>query len=271
MPCHFVTFHVATGGEASPAHIIARHADYLRLLDMMIRSLRRIYPDSSVTILSSADTDLRGLTSEFIRENHPVDPGRLMEARALAQQAHLQSSPMREPILFLDSDMLLNEPLDSLFDEDFDVALTIRAKQEMPINGGFMLINNRRPDVVRAFFARYIARFVGQYSADAAWYGDQLALRDVVYAPGSDVDAQWIDADGCRVRLLPCSQYNHSPRNKLLPMLQSMRGRALLHFKGNRKRFMPMYWHLRLRSSSPPARLIGWAVERLATRLSKPA
>ncbi len=238
----FATFHVQTPG-AHP-HLLVAHDQYLRLLEYLVLSVRRFHPDASVTVLTNAQTDLSSLRVPVHRENHPADPSRLTLARAEAQWRHLQIHGFDAPVLFLDTDMLVNGVLSGLLDDDdFDVALTVREHAEMPVNSGFLLVNNRRPAQLRRFFETYLQIFRDQYISEASWFGDQRALSDLVRTRGEPDE---LGSGAPSLRLLPCERYNHSPGNQLRKALKPRPSACVLHFKGKRKRLMPLYWHAHL-------------------------
>ena len=247
----FVSFHVQTGG-AHP-HLQMEHAAYLRLLEMMVRSVRRFHPGAAVTVLTDAETDLSALRVDVQRENHAVDRGALMLSRAQAQWQHLQRKGLDQPVLFLDTDMLINGNLEHLLEQDFDVALTVRGHAEMPVNGGFLLLNHQRPQCAMNFFERYLQRFRDCYGSQSAWYGDQRALADAV-------DSNHAQSPAARLLLLPCERYNHTPGDRLRKALKPREQCRILHFKGSRKRLMPLYWHAHLAGRPRVIGMLVWAV-----------
>ena len=78
-----------------------------------------------------------------------------------------------------------------------------------------LVLNNRRPDVVRAFFRRFVALYRERHGGESAsWYGDQLALRDLIGLDHQAMQRQPLcEVDGVRVRFLPCDPFNFSPDN----------------------------------------------------------
>lgn len=119
------------------------------------------------------------------------------------------------PTAVLDADTLVMEPLDSVWDAEFDIALTWRPKQPlMPYNMGVMFC--RDP----AFFAGLGARMDAQPRL-AQPFGDQEALAQEAHC------GKW------RLGVLKCAEWNNSDLNtSIIPAAK------ILHYKGQRKQYM---------------------------------
>ena len=166
-----------------------------------------------------------------------------MLSRSLAQLDYINENALSRPLLLIDSDILVNRSLESLFCQDFDVALTWRHLKSAPINGGLIILNNRRPDVVRAFFRRFVMIFQQRYRHKGQWFGDQLALRDLIGLSHHALSrAHILSIDGCRVLLLSCEDYNFSPDCRLSAIADPLEDKFILHFKGARKTLMERFW-----------------------------
>jgi hypothetical protein len=260
----FVSFHADRPAGAHGAHPNANLQSrlYMRMLDLLFRSARLTHPGARCTLLTTPDTRVRGVAGPLRRVDVPVDHGALMLSRSRAQLACVERSDFARPLVLLDSDILLRGSLQGLFAEDFDVGLTWRADKAMPVNGGLLLLHNRRPDAGRAFFERFLRVYHERYAADAnaAWYGDQLALRDLVGLTHREIaEHALIERDGCRIRLLPCDVYNFSPDNTLAAIVDGLPDKLVLHFKGQRKRLMEPFWRCFL---EPQASWWPWAKRR---------
>jgi hypothetical protein len=260
----FVSFHADRPAGAHGPHPNAnlQSQGYMRMLDLLFRSARLFHPGARCTLLTSADTRVRGVAGPLRRVDVPVDHAALMLSRSRAQLTCVERSDFARPLVLLDSDILLRGSLQGLFAEDFDVALTWRANKAMPVNGGMLVLHNRRPDVSRAFCQRFLRVYGERYAADAnaAWYGDQLALRDVVGLSWREFgEHTLVERDGCRIRLLPCEVWNFSPDNTLAAIVDGLPDKLVLHFKGQRKRLMEPFWRCFL---EPQASWWPWAKRR---------
>ncbi|MBL8752514.1 MAG: hypothetical protein JNK15_04360 [Planctomycetes bacterium] len=243
----FVSFHAdrpAGAGTAHP-HTTLQSLGYMRMLDMLFRSARLFHRGARCTLLTTRDTHVTGIRVPFRRLDQPVDHGRLMLSRSLAQLACVEANDFARPLVLLDSDILMNGSLQPLFAEDFDVALTWRFNKTMPINGGLIVLHNHRPDVARAFYRRFLQCYQERHAVgdNAGWYGDQLALQELVGLDWKQAAAQpRIERDGVRIRLLPCDTWNFSPDNQLAAIGNGLPDKLVLHFKGQRKRLMEPFW-----------------------------
>ncbi|MFO6418780.1 hypothetical protein ACLBKS_01080 [Hylemonella sp. W303a] len=259
----FVAFHVGLGiDQAVHPNQTLEHENYLSMIDMMFASVRLFHPKAVRVMLSDRSTSFDRIHSRLDRLiRGDVDGSRLMLERTRAQWLYVQASAFEQPIVMLDSDILINESLAPVFQRSFDVALTWRENDEQPVNGGLMILNNQRPEMVRRFFEKFMSIYQEQYAeGQAAWFGDQLALRDCLGLKLKEFSRQdVIEVDGCRVLLLPCDIYNFSPDNRYEEIADGLPGKRVLHFKGERKRLMGPFWRAWLR---PRHSWIPWVLYR---------
>lgn len=252
----FVCFHADRPSGADGAHPNANLAarEYHRMIDLLFRSIRLTNPGAECVLLTDADALYPGISGPVRTVKVPVAHDALMLSRTAAQAAFVAAHDFARPVVLLDSDILLNASLAPVFAADFDVGVTWRRTKEMPINGGLILLNGRRPAAAKAFFARLFALYRERFAGDAnaAWYGDQLALQECVgLAPGAFGAADVVERDGCRIRLLPCETHNFSPDNRLDAIVDGLRDKAVIHFKGQRKRLMQPFWDAFLAPQTP--------------------
>lgn len=267
----FLTFHVSLNKSAQvhPNQTL-QHDQYLSMIDMMAASARLHHKNARVVVLSDQATSFEACRAKLDGiERFDMYSSKLMFERTKAQCHYIQASSFASPLVVIDSDILVNAPLKDLFKRDFDVAVTWRENKIQPINGGLLILNNRRPEVVKAFFRKFLAIYETQYAQQGAWFGDQLALRDAVGRSLKQLKAkELVEVDGCRILMLPCDTYNFSPDNRFAEVAAYRSDKVILHFKGERKRLMGPYWQawLRPRSASILARLQALAERRRITR-----
>lgn len=262
---NFVTFHVdVKQGNVGPhPNTNLERNRYIGMIDMMFQSARKFHPGSCCTVLTDEATRLEALSSRYSRINCTVRREKMMFDRMTAQFEFVRAYDFSLPIFLVDSDVLINNSLDSVFQHDFDIGLTWRHDSKMPINGGVIILNNRRPDAIRRFFSLFHEIYSKKYADRADWYGDQYALRDCIGMTAEEMASHqgMIEMQGCRILLLPCEQYNFSPNNSIPTIASRFRDKFVLHFKGERKLLMRLYWQahlLPLKSWSPTVWLRAW-------------
>jgi hypothetical protein len=259
---HLVAFHVepsAAAKERIAASCSAYHADtdYQSLLDILFRSARLFHPEVRCAVLTDERTPFDSLSGDIAIHRFQVDPDRVMFSRLLAQIEYVQQQVADDAVVFLDSDMIVNSPGDELTRADCDLMLTYRDHPEMPLNGGVISL----PAGSHAGALRFLERVCVLYAecfADAQhWWGDQHAL---IAAVGHEAfrrrTSDRLTVDHVRLGFLPCNQFNYSPENWILEVTSELTDKKILHFKGERKRLMPLYWDLHLagreRAAAPP-------------------
>lgn len=257
-PLHFVTFHVdlAPDDEQAHPHTELARQQYVDMIGMLFASARLAHPDSRCTVLTAPDTDLSSLPKWVYRTRAQVDPAHLMRDRMAAQIALMEQEDAFDlPLVLIDSDALVTRPLTEVFATEFDVGLTWRPDVEtMPFNGGVMFFGNKRPETARAFLKKVLAIYDERHSHRSRWFGDQTAIAEFV---GLGVDeipgTPAVEREGVRVSFFPCESYNYSPPNSLGAIRRPLAEKAILHFKGDRKRLMPCYFDAYIGFSARPS------------------
>jgi hypothetical protein len=244
----FTTFHADLAEISQDADVskLARHikSEVARtdLIELMGRSAQLFHKTATLTLLTNHGSRLAA--PSFARHEYPVAAPTLMLDRMSAQLEYLRAHDFHKPIVLLDTDILLNDSLLPLFTYDFDVALTWREDVRQPINGGLIILNNRRPAKVLQFFSDLLQVYRSRYGDKADWKGDQFAIRDYL---GLSVEAiqksPRLERDGIKVEFLPCDKFNFSPDTEAQSIPARLVGKAVIHFKGPRKRLMRAYWN----------------------------
>jgi len=257
----FVTFHVDferknRDGDPHP-NANLHNPEYIRMIEMMFLSAQYVCPGSKLSVLTSENTDLDRLNVKFERHNAKVAMKELMYRRLLAQYDYLKKDSFSQPIMMLDSDILINKNFDRVFEKDFDVALTWRDDPKgMPINGGVIFINNKRPKAVLEFFSGWLDVYREKFPEDMRWFGDQKALAKMLKKyisleemRGAVGREKVVDVGQAKVLFLSCDDYNFSPDNNLSSVSRFYQDKYLLHFKGERKALMLMYFQAFLKKT----------------------
>lgn len=261
---------------AKAAHASApkKHAlsipEQIRLL---YRSACQRNPDFRLVILSSAETDLNGLDFDYDRLNFEIDTRALMRERNRVQTQYVEAhADEKIPFIFLDTDILLNiDPL-RLFQESYDIALTWRANDEMPINGGVVLVGNRNPEASKAFYRSLYENQLKDPLELARWFGEQRSMAKIIgLAPGQLERTQGMTKDGVIYRFFPCETHNYTPRYLGVFDRKKILSPALFHFKGSTARFMREFWvyHLDDNANRISCRLLRLMGLRIKLRLQR--
>lgn len=264
----FVTFHATPAAKEVHPNQHLHASEYVSMINLMFASAELFHPGLKKTVLTAMNTQLEGLNCSASLLRFDLVSERLMLERTKAQLMHVRASSFERPMVILDSDILINASLAPIFKQDFDVALTWRPSINMPINGGLIVLNNLRPEAAKGFFERFLTMYQEKYANEesAAWFGDQLALRDLVGLHHSQMSKQQIvSVDGCRILLLPCETYNFSPADRYGDICNKFTDKAVLHFKGQRKRLMHPFWEAQLfprHSYSPRVQWSGYSMRR---------
>ena len=249
---HVVAFHVAPTQEGTERIERACSAfraenDYVTLLDILFRSSSLQDATAQGAVLTDLATDMTALENGVTVIRRPVDPDRVMLSRMQSQIEYLERRAADHDVAFVDSDMIINASLGAVFSQDFDLALTYRDEPEMPINGGVIFVKGGRAPAAASFLRQVCDCYASKFAGQAHWWGDQRALIDVLgHERFAKRTADVFSVAGVKVRLLPCEQYNFSPENKFRAIAAPLSDKVILHFKGERKRLMPLYWQAHL-------------------------
>lgn len=104
--------------------------------ELFRQSVLRFDKQASFFILTDFDTQFDDVASDTRVFRHVANHREIMLERTRRQLAFLQQADSSSPIVFADTDMLILAPLQQVFNNSFDVAVTIRKHEKMPINGG---------------------------------------------------------------------------------------------------------------------------------------
>lgn len=223
-----------------------RARDYHKMIALMWASFRRYHPGTTLTILT--DTDSQFKLSGVNVWRREIDVNRIMYERMIWQRDALARLDTENPIFLLDSDMLCLRSFAHLFEQEtpgFDLALTFRRSHNSPINGGLLIVNrgDESRQHVLTMMSQMIENYTGMSEEEKTWYGDQLALRDLVGLHHSKMrNLKVAENQLGNILLLDCNQYNFTP--KLGDRLRPSAKCRLFHFKGTLKHYMAPYFRL---------------------------
>lgn len=188
----------------------------------MVASVKKVMPTAKIVQMTDYDTKPVTGVDEVVRKCY--DGRFLMPYRML----HLQDFPESQAI-FLDTDVVVRKDLTPIFDEDFDIGLTIwtgpimdpngvDVTKTMPYNTGVMFSKQAG----KPFWAEAHQYCLALPLEKWGWWGDQLSVKAIA------------DKTSLRVKTFPCDLYNYSPGSEN----EDLSDRFVVHYKGLRKEWM---------------------------------
>jgi hypothetical protein len=245
----FVSFHVDLEGEAlSPDTPLnsPQPLEYRELLMLMLKSASVFHADVRKVILTDTKSVFSDLPSDVEVQRYQIDANHMMLSRLYTQMEFLKAHDFKSNVVFLDTDILVNTNLETSLDwHEFDIAVTIRDDPKgMPVNGGVIFVSNRHPHRAIDFFKSFYQKYTHSFWDQSQWWGDQKALADILTRSGQEpVSLGMRQIGDISFQLLPCDTYNCSPTfEEELDVYGADLNRKIIHFKGNRKRFMKPFW-----------------------------
>jgi hypothetical protein len=192
----------------------------LALPSLMVASARAAMPGAEIVQMTDGETPAVPGVDTLARRDWN---GKKLMIFRLAHLAALE----RTACVLLDTDVIVQRPLEHVFEQPFDVALTVRHErikdldgvnivERMPYNTGVMF--SRAPQ----FWVQALEYCRGLTDDLHDWYGDQVSVKHVA------------DSGGFKVLELPCNPYNHTPRVEQEPVQDCY----VVHYKGARKEWM---------------------------------
>lgn len=242
-------------------------------IKLLYQAARQCNPDFRLTILTSADTPLTGLDFDYERVDCEVDTRALMRERNRLQLDYVEKhADGNIPFIFLDTDILLNvDPL-ILFRDNYDIGLTYRESEDMPINGGIVLASNRNPAATKAFYRQLCQNQINDPLELANWFGEQRSMAKIVgLTPSQMKQSPVISLGDVVYRFFPCATHNHTPRYLSVFNRKKILSPLIFHFKGSTTRFMSEFWiyHLKSNSDQLAFRHISLLAIRLRLRIQR--
>jgi hypothetical protein len=219
-----------------------------------IESVKKVDPRAHIIVA----TDEPNRAWDVPATVHTFEPGLpIMLANLEAQCTVLATARYGEPITFLDTDILMLEPLPDVPGAEFTVtwrdhALTGEDGEKieavasaMPYNYGVMRAVSCYRTIEAFIWMR--ERIRKMHEGHQQWYGNQLALFELAGprpSEGMRIDTRRIPwmltshGNAIRIAKLPGERYNYTPA-KVGERLHGVR--SILHFKGGSRALMESY------------------------------
>ncbi len=238
-----VTSHVDLSADKRDVHPNANLAknEYIQMLDWMMCSFQLVSPTDKKYVLTNHITQFPSLHEKFTVVRSDMNKPTLMFDRMVAQSQFLENVASEgSDVCFLDTDILINKSFEEIWKKDFDVALTYRKNDQMPINGGFILARNNSR--TRGFFKQCLEIYQGLQPDQKQWWGDQISIAKYIGELSLIDGREYIEVQGLKILLLDCGVYNFTPKT-LKAISNELTEKYVLHFKGDKKQLMGPYWN----------------------------
>ncbi len=206
--------------------VVLASKQYLPWAEMCFATIRHWHKDAQIIHMGNPDTPMPELADGawYSTDFEPKRPQRFIKAKT-----QMLADMGDEPTVILDADTLVTAKLDEVWEQPFDVALTVRKREEQPYNSGVMFSR------CTAFWKALLAR--------------QEAHQHYCL-PGGDQEALAREARSGKWNLLElsCNEWNNSgmTREHALKYKPSAPRAKVLHYKGRRRDWMKLHFEAEL-------------------------
>lgn len=150
--------------------------------------------------------------------------------------------------VFLDNDIIMRNDLYELDDpcgKDPDMCVTWRdnvgqLSDTQPYNYGVLIVKHTTAAIRAMMWLEQ--RVLQLHPKHQEWYGNQMALRELVGPLAKDVVTRQFGTFEIDVEQLPCHKWNWTPPDDKLK--QNAKDKVFVHLKGNRKEAFDYYYNL---------------------------
>ncbi|MEQ8733911.1 MAG: hypothetical protein RIC29_03240 [Rhodospirillaceae bacterium] len=220
--------------------------NYKVILEYHFQASRMFNPSARIIFICGQGDDVSFVPDDVVIVRLPLKSEWLMYERVVSLTAYARSKSFTSNTVMLDSDAIPNYSLKTVFELNFDVALTYRQPSTlMTLNEGVIFVgfgeDGRKS---QKFFERYLATYeqlcenefvIKQYKEIRRWRGGQLALNGAGKAIGFMSEFDQTYANEALVRYLQGEDYNFSVIVGESYDLERLRRKYILHLKGPMK------------------------------------
>jgi len=205
-------------------------------LRLMANSLRIANADISQYVLTNSNIRLTGAHIENVKDL--IFSNLTMEIIRF-QRDFFESACGKSNWICCDPDFLFFDDISSVFDADFDVAMTVRNSSNMPYNSGIFFIKDA--SCAHQFYKLQFEIIKNNFMDNAQWFGDQLVLKYIIDNADYDKENDYYIFEGLRIKLLDADVFNYSP-NREHPNLLVPPKVKVYHFKGRCRSYMKYFY-----------------------------
>jgi len=143
-------------------------------------------------------------------------------------------------IFWMDDDTILLNPIDKMFDDNFDIAVTVRSKynerklSEAAVNTG-VIVFNTTSEIIQAFVQKWLSTINELDPSPQQPNAEQDAVNNILLESDQNIMDRYYNTTTLKfnsleatARVLPCNKYNHFVFDSgILPEENN-----IIHFKG---------------------------------------
>lgn len=250
------SFRLATDLKAKWSLLPPLFDDWQNYLRVFFLATERAYPNCKNVLLTDEKTSPE-LPENVHIVRYPVDKKRVMYEKLCCQIAFMKSKGSDNHFVFLDNDMIVQQSLDDVFEQDFDIGLTYMLHHTgglsgFPINNGVIII----PGHSREKGIRFLEEVKEVYEESfftpelLQWQGGEYAFKKRIGIKNIDRTKNGVlELEGYKILFLNPNTYNFTS-DDFFEMKDYYPDKKILHFKHMRKPEMLTYWDLYLKDTS---------------------
>ncbi len=222
-------------GEYNYRHIVSKSIEH---------SLEK-FPNLKVVFVTEENFSLPYKSNRLTVVRMPLNSSEPLYERVYAMTAYVRSQMFDCPTVFLDTDAFVGRDPLPLFQNEFDIGVTVRDQPpQLPINEGVIYVNRLSVAAARKFFDAYLATYerlllndfvISRYGNIRRWRGGQLSLNGTVRgydAKGAETNTK---DSSPRILVLPCKTFNFSFDEQRRYSKEELATKVVFHLKGPNK------------------------------------
>lgn|GEM_PF-2507425 len=227
--------------------------DWRTYLNVFFSATKRSHPHCENVLLTDETTSI-DLPEDVRIVRYPVNQERIMYEKLCIQIEFMKADKTDNHLVFLDNDMIVQDSLEQVFEQQFDVGFTYMFHHTgtlyaLPISNGVIIVPSRSRKKAIRFFEEVKAIYEEHFFKPELlkWQGGEYAIKKRIGIRNIDrVKAGILEVDDYRILLLDPAIYNFTS-DDFFEMKDYYPDKKILHFKHMRKPEMPIYWELHLR------------------------
>lgn len=218
-----------------------------RIIQTVEKSIKAFHPDSRLVILTDEKTQLN--LSSQIKIARITRNTNFLDLEILkAKIKFLKKYPLKENLIFLDWDVLIQDNLEDIFKKDGDLFFTYRNLFPTPFNDGFIAVRQTGIKKTCEFF-EMLMNYYDHFSRNQFKYknGLKLILKKLFFEAfqkikPAKIEHVQLDYKGLKIQFLDGNIYNYNPIKKRVTSIYEEK--KVIHFSKEKKIDILGYWKL---------------------------